>query len=251
MSLDRIWIIGLSGLLVVVGALGWILGISPIVAQASAANDQRAAIATANAASETRIAVLKKQFANIGDLKTQLDKLSDSVPSNADMAVFLREIDAMTTQYQVKLASVTVNDAQKYVPIAAAAAAPATPGSSATSTPSPSPSDSSASTVSATPAPSGPGARLVVVPVKIGVTGSYANVMAFVGGLQSGARLYLMTELSVKTSQVSGGFAADITGSVYALPMTGTTATTASGTPTPTPAPSASASSTPSPSSTP
>jgi len=51
---------------------------------------------------------------------------------------------------------------------------------------------------------------MYVVPIKISVSGSYSQVMAFAGAIQSGPRLFLVTSLAV--SSVDGGFTADLAG---------------------------------------
>jgi Tfp pilus assembly protein PilO len=242
MNIDRIWTIGISGAILIVGVLGWLLGVSPVVAQASAADQQRASIFDSNQASEAKIEVLKKQFAHVGTLQTELDSLATSIPGESNLALFLREIDTLTNQYQVSLKDVSVSSAQKYVP--AVVVAPVATGTTGTSTPTPtpSPSASAGATVPAPVVPAGPGARLLVVPVKISFSGSYENVMNLVGALQTGDRLYLVTDLVVKASSASGSsdFQADITGNVYALPSAaGAVVATSTVTHTPTPTPTA------------
>lgn len=219
MNIDRIWIIGISGAILIVGVLGWLLGISPVMAQVGAAESTRASITSANQASEAKIAVLKRQFSTVGKLQSQLDALGGSIPGEPDLASFLREIDALTNQYQVSLTNVTVSDAQKYVP--AVTAPPATTSAGSTPSPSPSPSASAGATPTSTPvAPVGPTARMMVIPVKIDFNGSYDNIMKLVGALQTGDRLYLVTDLMVKASATTGSteFTANVTGNVYALP---------------------------------
>lgn len=242
MNIDRIWIIGISGAILIVGVLGWLLGISPVVAQAGVADQQRASISAANQASEAKIAVLKKQFANVGKVQTQLDQLGVSVPSDPDLALFLREIDSLTNQFQVSLTNVTVSSAQKYVP--AVVTPPATTGSS-TATPTPSPSAAAGTTATPiAPVEPGPGGRLLVVPVKIDFAGSYENVMNLIGALQSGDRLFLMVDMVVKSS-ITGApkaFQANLSGNVYALPKAATAAAalgaSAANAPSATPSPS-------------
>jgi len=232
MNIDRIWIIGISGAIFIVGVLGWLLGISPVVAQAGIADQERASISAANQASEAKIAVLKKQFASVDKLQTQLDELGVSIPADPNLALFLREIDSLTNQYQVSLTNVNVSSALKYVPVVVAAPVASGTTGSSTPTPTPSPSPSASAGAGATPAPpvdAGPGGRLLVIPVKIDFIGTYANVMNLIGALQTGDRLYLMTDVVVKSSSTSGStnFQANLTGHVYALPSAASAASAA------------------------
>ncbi|MCU1557986.1 MAG: hypothetical protein JWN09_1981 [Microbacteriaceae bacterium] len=255
MNRDRLWVIGLGAAIVVVAALGYLAGISPIVAQASAADAQRTSIAAANDASAARLISLKAQYAGIAKLQAQLKVLAGSIPADAEMPVFLRELNALSNQYQVSLKSVAVSVAQNYAsPTVTPVKPPA--GSAATPSPSPSPSTSTSTGAGAgTPAAtSAPASRLILIPVAISISGSYSNLMAFVGGLQSGDRLYLLTGLSMSSAADAAHFSADITGYVYALPPAGGTVAKTpapSGTTTPAPGVSSSATPTPDPSSSP
>lgn len=222
MNRDRLWMIALSGLIAVVAVFGFLVGISPIVAEAASADSQRATITSSNDASQTRIALLKVQYEGIGKLQTQLTSLSSAIPLGADMPVFLRELNSLSNQYGVALTNVGVSDAQKYV-VPAAAAPSASGGSPASATPTPTPSPSEGVVAAAKPpVPSGPSARLLLIPVRISVSGAYADVMAFVGGLQSGERLYLLADLSTSVAGSGGNsYSVDISGNVFALPAAG------------------------------
>ena len=241
MNIDRIWIVGISGAILIVGVLGWLLGVSPVMAQVNTANDTRTSITAANQASEVKIAVLKRQFSNVGKLQTQLDELRGSISGEPDLASFLREIDTLTNHYQVSLTNVSVSAPEKYVPVVAAAPAITGTGTGSASSPSPSPSASAGAAPTSTAVEnSGPGGRLLLIPVKVDFKGSYDSIMKLVGALQTGDRLYLVTDLMVKASATTGSteFTANVTGNVFALPSivlsTATPVPTAT-TPTPTP----------------
>ena len=221
MNKDRLWIFGLTAAILVVAGLGYVLGVSPILSNAAAADEQRASIASTNSASEARIAVLKKQFENIGSLQEELAGLTGSVPIDGDMPVFLAEINTLTTQNAVQLTNVNVSDATKYVPPVAAAVPASSDTATGTPTPTPSPSTTTGTTTP-TPMPvvMGPAGRLVLIPVKISVKGNYGKVMAFVAAIQGGPRLFLSNTLDVAIDSTNATlFTADINGYVYALPL--------------------------------
>lgn len=238
MTNNRIFnlLIGLG--IAVVLLLGWFLGVSPILDQVSAANLQTQGLESANTASAGRLATLKKQFAKITTLQNDLLKLQESIPIDADIPDFLAEINSLSAANGVSLTSLAVNDALAYV----------APGAVVQTAPDNSVGDSangaSGATLAApTPAPKG---GLVAIPVKVTVTGPYAQVMAFVGALQKGTRLLFVGNLSVIASTTDSSFSGEIDGNIYALPLpAGVTAdslkpgspTTVTPTPTATPTP--------------
>ncbi|MET4703597.1 hypothetical protein [Frigoribacterium sp. UYMn621] len=216
MNRDRILTLAIVGAIALVGVLGWLVGVSPILSQVASADDDRASISLANDANATRLIALKKQFENISDTQSKLDGLRASIPATADMSVFLRTIKEYGDAQGITLKSVEVSGVTAYAapvaaaPVAQAGTAPATPS------PSPSPSATAGGTAAPAPVPAGPANGLYVVPIKVSVTGTYAQVMAFAGQLQTGPRLFLVTNLAL--SSVDGEFTGDLTGNVYALP---------------------------------
>lgn len=228
MSKNRLWTIGLSAAIAMVLFLGYLLGVSPILSQASAADTQRANVAAANLTNESHITVLRTQFTKLDMLKSDLSNLSASIPSAIDMPVFLREINALTDVSNVVLGNVTTGAVIAYVPPASTVPAPAT-----TPTPAATPAPGAGSAIAPTTAavPAGPTSRLMVIPVQISVRGPYAAVMKFVGSLQLGGRLYLANSLSVgNTLENPGIFTGNLIGFVYGLPAaTAIAATPATG----------------------
>lgn len=219
MNRDRLWSIGAIAGMTAVALLGWFLGVSPLVAQASSANDQANSLNQTNAASVAKLATLKQQSKNLSTLQRNLGVLRESIPTGADIPGFLTEINALCAKYNVSLQSVTVNDASIYqAPVAPVAPAVSADGSTTTPTPTPSPSATApAGTVAPTAPVSNVGA-LVLVPVVINVTGTFTNVMAFTGGIQTGGRLYVANEVAASPGGDGGSqFMGTLTGFVYSL----------------------------------
>lgn len=198
MDKNRLWFVGIIGAIVVTALGGWFLGISPVLGQVSAAEQQRSALSVSNAAGQSRVALLKTEFAGLDGLKTKLGALSESVPADADMPTFLRAVNTLTVANQVTLGTVTIGDSQTFSAIASQA-----PQAS----------------------------RLIQIPLSISVSGAYVNVLAFVGGMQTGARLYLVNSVvfiagsAANTFSASSAvpaqpvpFTATITGFLYSLP---------------------------------
>jgi Tfp pilus assembly protein PilO len=195
MDKNRLWFVGVIGAIVVAALGGWFLGISPVLGQVSAAEQQRSALSVSNAAGQSRVALLKTEFAGLEGLKTKLAALSESVPADADMPAFLRAVNSLSIANQVALGTVTIGDSQTF-----SAAASKTPQAS----------------------------RLIQIPLSISVSGAYDNVLAFVGGMQSGARLYLVNSVGFVAGNAANTgttaaaqpalFTATIAGVLYSLP---------------------------------
>jgi Tfp pilus assembly protein PilO len=240
MNTDRLWLIAAVAVMAVVAVAGWFLGVSPIVSSAVAANEQVSTITASNAASLTKVATLKAQYADIGELQTSLNKLRESIPETANSSDFLEELNALGVAHNVTLTTVTIGAATVYVaPTASAGAATST--TTSTSTPTPTPTPTTAPTTSATPTTSAAG-QFVLVPVVIAVTGSFSDVRDFIGAVQGGSRLYLANSVGITNgaSTGSGGGPATgtLTGDIFTLQGTSTpVAADPDVTPTPTPTP--------------
>jgi Tfp pilus assembly protein PilO len=70
MNQIRTWVVGAVLLVLVIVVGGYLVGISPILTQISAASAQKTTIETSNAVSQSQLASLKVQFAGIGKLKS-------------------------------------------------------------------------------------------------------------------------------------------------------------------------------------
>lgn len=206
--MNRIISFGLAGLMVMVAAMGWLLGISPLLDQAASADNQRSSVQELNDVNEAKIADLKIKFETIDTLRGQVASMRGSVPERLDIPAFLREINGYCASNSVTLVSVIVDTAEAYVatPEAAppvAGAAPATPTA-----------PEADAALPAVAAPTGP--TLVRVPIQVTVDGDYNAVMAFGGSLQTGPRLFLATSFTM--AKTPAGFTGVLGGFVYALP---------------------------------
>jgi Tfp pilus assembly protein PilO len=212
---SRIWTIGAVVVICAVLALGWLLGVAPELAQAHAAESTRAGVETLNAADEKGIDALKKQFDDLTTLEGTAATLRLAVPTEADAPAIIAEFNQVASTSAVTITSVALSDALPYEPPAAATTSgsgTAVSGTSATATPTP--------TATSTPVASGTGIsgtgtlaagtasgltsdNFVTVPITVTVEGTYARVLDFVGGLQSGSRLMLVTGFSTAPSDVA------------------------------------------------
>ncbi len=205
--MNRIITAGLVGLMVVVAAMGWLFGISPLLDQANSADEQRATVEDLNNVNEARVVDLKTKFTKIDELSGQVALLRTSVPERLDIPTLLREINGYSAAKAVTLVSVTVGTAEMFTPSPAAPAPAATPAPA---------SGGTAAPVAAAPASS----ALVKVPIQVTVSGDYNAVMAFGGSLQTGPRLFLAKSFNLASTPT--GFSGVLAGFVYALPPVGT-----------------------------
>jgi Tfp pilus assembly protein PilO len=227
MDKNRLWVLGAVLVIGAVVLMGWVLGISPKLAEIRAADADRVSVEAQNSASELKLTTLKKQFESMGSLKDDLVALRSAVPNGADIPAFVAQLDTISQQNHVTITEISVSDAQPYVPVVVAAPAPAAAAPAGGSTPAPTaaaaapvPAPAAAPTVAA-PVPSGgvTAANFVSVPITLTVDGSYANALEFIDGLQKGTRLALVTTFKTAPAAKSSA-AGPATGSNNALAVT-------------------------------
>ena len=230
MDKTRLWIIGSVLAMVVVAALGWVLGIQPQLDQSAAADAQTLQVDGTNTANQLALNKLKKDSAALPELKSQLDGIATSIPAEAQTPAFMDELNALAAANSLTVTASQITDGQGFVPPAdpkAPASAATASGSGSTATPTPSPSSTPAPTP--TPAPTAvPGmppaaSSLVtkddftVIPVSVTVRGEYANIVAFVAAAQKGQRLFLVNGLDVGPASNGPGFDGRVSGFIYVL----------------------------------
>ncbi len=252
-------------LMVVLVAVGWFLVAQPQLASASAANTQLAGVQSQVTATQASLVQLKGQQKELPTLRAQLAKLRLSLPETADSSAYITGINALAANAGVTISTLKLSAAVLYAPPAAPAAA-ATGGAA---TPSPTPSATAAAPSVPTTVPAGwtpttngliTSGNFIAIPVEIDTTGSWSATLAFLKGLQSGPRLFLVETLSTaQAADNSDSVLASIGGYIYvlldpkadALDKANSSTSTPSATPTPTPTPTVSTSPNPSGSSTP
>ncbi|MBX3068527.1 MAG: type 4a pilus biogenesis protein PilO [Microbacteriaceae bacterium] len=195
---SKAWLAVAALVSVLVLVLGWFLGLSPKLAEISDANQQRETVEAGNLRQEARLAQLKKEFANIDELKEQLAEVQLGLPPGDDLPTFLGQLHQLETQSGTKLTKFTASDGQKYIPA---------PGSKTN--------------------PAVTADNFVAITIQLTVIGTRDQVIAFVNDLQNGNRLFLVTKLSIQNEGQSSGsteegestadYTGNITGYVYVL----------------------------------
>lgn len=240
MDKNRLWLIGavlVAGCLV---AGGWFLGIQPQLDAAQTALQQRASVEETNQTDEAVLAGLRADYSRLPQLEDQLSTLEASVPADSAAPALVKELDALSSSAGVTITDFTMSDAQAYTPVATASTSAgsssstgsASSGTSATGTSAASSGTTSttdattpsaaASTTAGAPPVSNPlitASNFVAQPVTVTVSGSYAAVLRYLQGLQTGARLFLVDSIAISSSanSTAGTVQAQIGGLVYSL----------------------------------
>ena len=187
-------------------ALGWFLGVDPQLAQARTADADRAGVEEVNRAYEAKLVELKELDKRLPQLETELATLSRSIPSDADISTLLGELNAIATSSGVQITSIRAD-----IPAAFAgkgevipATDPGDPGAPVTETT----TAAETTTVGST--------GMVSIPISVSVRGERDATLLFTQLVQSGNRLYLVTELDVV---IAGELTTTtLEGLVYVLP---------------------------------
>ncbi len=225
-SKSQTWVVGtvLAGLLILVGA--WFLLISPKRAETATARDDNDAALFEQDQLRSRLAVLQEQSTHMGEYQDEIDVIGVQIPSEPQVAAYVRSLQGLATQYGVTITEVSPGlpiafgeamGVEAAVPTTTDAPADATgadaTGTDATGTGAVDAAGDTANTAEAagdqsaggatqdaTTAPAAttpaaaPAQGLYAIPMGIQVVGTYANVNAFLEGVQTQiGRLLLVT----------------------------------------------------------
>ncbi len=216
MTTTKWWTAGAVLLMVVVVALGWVLGVEPRLTEARAADDDRAGVEALNVSYERTLVTLRELDENLPALKEQRDELRAALPTDAEVATLLGQLNELAAENSVALNSIT-------------AGVPAAFGLTETATaPTPAPvegeepvaGEPAAEVAPATAIP----ANFVSVPITVIAKGDAAQILEFVESVQYGTRLFFVDELKITFDGTGGEVTID--GLVYVLADASPTADT-------------------------
>lgn len=193
---NKFWLL-IAGILgVAILAMGWFLGVSPKLDEMSAANEQRASVEAQNKLHEARLKELQKQFANLDELKSDLEDAQLGLPPGDELSTFLGQLHQLEAASGATLTKFAASEAQSYLAAAGAVVNPLVTSD-----------------------------NFVAITIDLTVTGTRDQVIGFVSDLQYGKRMFLVTKLTV--AQIQGGgssedaeeaaYTGTITGYVYVL----------------------------------
>lgn len=223
MNNNRIWVGGSLALAAIVLLTGWFVGVSPMLAMAAKTESDRAMVLTQNDALGITLASLKERYTKLGGLRAELADLRGPLPGDADMPAFLGQLDRLAASSGAKVTSIAVSDGLPFIPaipeqIVAVEQAPAEAPVGGVQ-----PTVADVSTPAVIDVAAIAGAELVTpesfvsIPVGITASGSLEQVTAFMKGLQTGKRLFLVTKFSMMVEPASGLYSLSIDGFAYTL----------------------------------
>jgi len=189
MTNNRIWVIAGALVVIIILALGGLLGIKPQLDAAQLSNDDREGVETVNAQHKLELVQLEEESTHLDEYTAAVAELRQAIPSLDGLDSLTSELAGLQTATGVKISSFAPTDAGLFVP--SENTAPVTPA-----------------TVSAS--------NFVKVAVKLNATGTRDQAMAFVNGLQTGTRLFLVSDVSISAAE-AGQTTVSVDGLVYVL----------------------------------
>jgi hypothetical protein len=215
------WVIGTVGLAVALSAGAWFLGISPVLDEASAAEQQAQSTRDSNQILQAKINRLAEQFENLDESRAELAALRTQLPTTPELSPYYRTVDELATARQITLVDITTELGFTVVPPVPPAPPAAPEPTEGEETAAEDAEGASGTESAAAPAkPEGPPVidGFVAVPLTITVLGTYDNVLGFIDALQNEPdRLFLVTGYSgtaQRPADASGGKPPTVLGDV-------------------------------------
>ena len=202
--------LGVTLVALAVVALGWVLGISPLLTQADLASSQAQAADSQNAAQQASLVKLKGQYDKLPELRAELEKLQLAVPETANLDDFLDQLQAIAQSTGVTITAFTAAEGTLY---GGGTTAPAAPAPTAT----PAPGGAAATPTTGATASASITDRLFSVPVTVAVQGTPEQVMAFTDASQKGIRFFLVTGDQFTGAAAATGGGGTLTGFVFVV----------------------------------
>lgn len=196
MTATRIWTVAAVALIAAILGLGWLLGVAPLLAQASTADSERANVEAQNAAHEASLTIMKADFERLDEIEAELAGLQRSIPPGERVTAFASFVESVVSAHGLSLRSIVAGELPFGATDAEVAGATAGLGGSALSIP--------AGTVFA-------------LPVTIGLEGEPEAVMDAVRALQTGERLFLVGNVTFSRGGVGSTPGATVVGYIFLL----------------------------------
>ena len=166
---NRIWVIAGTLIIVVVLALAGLLGVLPQLDAAKSSNDETASVEATNAQHRAELAALKEESAQITQITADVAELRKSVAATIDLDSVIADLAAVQAA-----TGVTISNYTSLVPAAFA------------------PSPGVIAQVPATITSS----NFLTTELQITVEGPRDAAFAFIKSLQTGSRLYFVSDVS-------------------------------------------------------
>lgn len=187
---NRSWILGAVLISVIVIAVGWFLGVQPQLAAGATATAEARNLDDQNGLQQLELARLKAQDEAIVELEAELAGLEKSIPSSSLLEEYTAELFRTATANGLTVIQIDYADAAIFAPTPAF--------------------------VERVPA----GVALenfVSVPFSISLGGPRDNLNAFLGAIQKGSRLTIVSDLTFAQGPDATSWGMDVTGTVFVL----------------------------------
>ena len=188
MSILRIWVFGAIVASLVILGLGWLLGVSPQLADAARADQDRQGVELVNVGYEATLLELQELSQQLPELEAQLEDLRSELPTVPELSELLGQLNALAEAASVSLVEVTASPPVLFP-------AELLEGTGVTD--------------------------LVALPVTIRASGEGTAIDDFIREVQFGPRLLLVERFDLTDDPVAGSVT--ITGFIFVLPEDGAT----------------------------
>ncbi|MDO7882854.1 hypothetical protein [Antiquaquibacter soli] len=195
---NRLWVLGAAAAIVAIVLIGWLLGISPRLAEAAGAAAERDSVDLLNTAQAAEIQVLRDQQENFDDLEADVENARRSIPDSAAVDDFTDSIAAAAAAAQVTFGGAIFAEPGGWGVAAGSDGAPA-----------PEPAQGA----EAPPIPTAP-EGVYTIAVTITTQSDPAPFFAFINALQKGERLFVISNISYDADEDKTG---TITGYLFVI----------------------------------
>lgn len=198
MTATRIWTVGAVALIAAILALGWFLGIAPLLAQKSAADAERANAELQTATQQAQLQIMKADFENLDAILADLEPLATSIPASEGVERFAAYVSQVAAAHELSVTS--------YVAAEMPFGGQVVEGEAATT-----------STGTGGPALTTAAGTVYALPITIGFEGTPEALTDAVHTLQTGPRLFLVQNVSFARGSAGGTPSATVTGYLFLL----------------------------------
>jgi len=197
MNANRIFAIGTAVAIAAILGLGWLVGLSPLLASAALADQERVVVEQGNQAQQATLASMKADFERLDEIETDLNALRVAIPGEVDSDVIYAYLGRIQAGVPTRVETIVIGEVTPY--------------------------GVSADAPDAVPGEAGETAGvaqfegLYTVPVTITFPRGTVvpEIIAFAGAMQNGPRIFLVTAITRPAS--SDGSAGTITAYMFVM----------------------------------
>jgi hypothetical protein len=197
MNTNRIFAIGTAVAIAAILGLGWLVGLSPLLASAAQADQERLLVEQTNQVQQATLASMKADFERLDEIEADLYALRVAIPSEVDSDVIYDYLARIQAAVPTRVESIVTGEALPYgVSVDAPDAAPGEAGETAG-------------------VAQFEGLYTVPVTITFPKGTSVTDAIALAGALQNGPRIFLVTAITRPAS--SDGSAGTLTAFMFVM----------------------------------